>query len=210
MIDAARYMRAGCGEPCTSGSRLERERACLLQSDNDRATILTVQVIHFTQGAADPIDEFEARGVRYVPLAGASGEDGASVVSCFHLSPGSRIGETPCIHDCALLVVQGRVTLWGIEYPARIDMSGGMGMVLSAGEPVKLESDEGAIIVAVEAPQLLATARGLSTPDRVSHQHWPGEQPPRRTLGTVIRAIGYRLRYWRLSLRFARRSVRTR
>jgi hypothetical protein len=169
-----------------------------------------MKVIHFTRGAADPIDDFEAQGVRYVPLAGAQGEVGATLVSCFHLSPGSRIAETPCFHDSVLLVVQGRLTLWGIEYPTRIDMYGGMGVALSAGEPVRLESDEGAIVVAVEAPQLLATARGLSTPDRVSHQNWPGERPPRRTLGTVIRAIGYRIRYSPLRLWFARRRARAR
>jgi hypothetical protein len=59
----------------------------------------TMKVIHFTQGAADPIDDFEAQGVRYVPLAGAEGDVGATVVSCFHLSSGSRIAETPCFHD---------------------------------------------------------------------------------------------------------------
>ena len=124
----------------------------LLQRGSDRETILTVKVIYFTEGATNPIEDFEARGVRYVPLASAAGEVGASVVSCFHFSAGARITETPCVHDCVLLVVQGRLTLWGIDdpqrihlFPARIDMSGGMGVVLNAGEPMRIESDEGAI-----------------------------------------------------------------
>jgi hypothetical protein len=186
----------------------------LLQRESDRGTILTVKVIHFTEGAADTIEDFEARGVRYVPLASAQGEVGSSVVSCFHLSAGARITETPCVHDCVLLVVQGRLTLWGIDYPDRIDlfpgrldMSGGMGVVLNAGEPMRIESDEGAIVIAVEAPQLLATARGLSTPDRLWQQRWPGEQPPRRTLRTIIHTIGFRIRYWRVIPWFGRRSA---
>jgi hypothetical protein len=189
----------------------------LLQRGSDRGTILTVKVIHFTEGAADPLEDFEARGVRYVPLASAQGEVGASVVSCFHLSAGARITETPCVHDCVLLVVQGRLTLRGIDDPERIhlfpgrhDLSGGMGVVLNAGEPMRIESDEGAIVIAVEAPQLLATARGLSTPARLWHQRWPGEQPPRRTLRTVIRTIRFRIRYWRWIPWFARRSAHTR
>jgi hypothetical protein len=189
----------------------------LLQRGSDRRTILTVKVIHFTEGATDPIEDFEARGVRYVPLASAQGEVGASVVSCFHISAGGRITETPCVHDCVLLVVQGRLTLWGIDdperlhlFPARIDMFAGMGVVLNAGEPMRIESDEGAIVVAVEAPQLLATARGLSTPARLWHARWPGEQPPRRTLRTFINTIRFRVRYWRLIPWFARRNAHTR
>ena len=176
-----------------------------------------MKVIHFTEGAADPIKDFDARGVRYVPLASEQSEVCASVVSCFHLSAGARITETPCVHDCVLLVVQGRLTLWEINYrdrfdmvPGRVDLSGGTGVVLNAGEPMRIESDDGAIVVAVEAPQLLATARGLSTPARLWQQRWPGEQPPRRTLRTVIRTIRFRIRNWRWIPWFARRGAHKR
>jgi hypothetical protein len=81
-----------------------------------------------------------------------------------------------------------------------IELSGGMGVVLSAGEPVRLESDEGAIVIAVEAPRLIATLRGCSTPGRTMGQRWPGERLPRRTLGSMIRSIYYRIRWWRLEL----------
>ncbi len=165
-------------------------RPSLLQRASDGGTISIVKVIHFTEGAADPIEDFEARGVRHVPLANALGDIGASVVSCFHIGAGGRITETPCVHDCVLLVVQGRLTLWGIDdpernylFPGRVDLSGGMGVVLNAGEPMRIESDEGAIVIAVEAPQLLATARGLSTPARVAYQRWPGEQRPAERCG---------------------------
>ncbi len=158
-----------------------------------------MQVIHFTQGTTDPIDDFDAQGIRFVPLAGGE-NDGDPTVSCIHLIPGGRIAETPCIHDCALLVVQGRLKLTEIEYSIRLDLSAWMGVVLSAGEPVQLESEEGAIVVAVESPRLTATARGRSTPDRVSGQHWPGERPRRRTPGAMIRTLGDRIRWWRLLL----------
>jgi hypothetical protein len=113
--------------------------------------------------------------------------------------------------------VQGRLTLWGIDDPERIhlflgrvDMSGGMGVVLNAGETMRIESDEGAIMLAVEAPQLLATARGLSTPARLWHARWPGEQPPRRTLRSIISTIRFRIRYWRVIPWFTRSNTHTR
>jgi hypothetical protein len=39
-------------------------------------------------------------------------------------------------------------------------MSGGMGALLTAGEPVRIGSDTGAIVIDVEAPRLVATSRG--------------------------------------------------
>jgi hypothetical protein len=216
--DAAREFAGDATEKLHGVSSSTQVRMTVpLQRTSDRGTILTVKIIHFTEGSTDPIEDFEARGVRYVPLASAQGEVGASVVSCFHISAGGRITETPCVHDCVLLVVHGRLTLWGIDDPERIylfpgrhDIYGGMGVVLNAGEPMRIESDDGAIVIAVEAPQLLATARGLSTPDRLWHQRWPGEKPPRRTLRTIIRTIRFRIRYWRMIPWFARRSAHTR
>lgn len=158
-----------------------------------------MQVIHFTRGATDPIDDFDAQGERFVPLAGGRNDSGPTV-SCIRLTPRGRIAETPCIHDCALLVVQGRLSLTEIEYSVRLDLSAGVGVVLSAGEPVQRESEEGATVVAVESPRLTASARGRSTPDRVPGQHWPGERPSRRTLGALIRSVRYSTHWWRLVL----------
>lgn len=101
-----------------------------------------MQVIHFTAGATDPFDDFDALGIRYIPLA--SGER---------------------------------------------------------------ESDEQAIVITVESPRLKATARGLSTPHRVSNQYWPGEHPPRRTPMAACRIRYYRAKWWR---RFVLRRLRAR
>jgi hypothetical protein len=42
--------------------------------------------------------------------AGERDED--ATVSCYHLAAPARLAETPFIHDCVLLLAQGRVTLW--------------------------------------------------------------------------------------------------
>lgn len=134
-----------------------------------------MQVIHFTEGTTEAISHFDAQGIRWVPLVRGR-SDADPTVSCFHLASGSRIAETPFLQDSVLLLVSGRLTL-ETEYAARIDLSAGMGAVLSAGESVRLESGEGAILLAVESPQLAATSRGLSTPARIADQYWPGERP---------------------------------
>jgi hypothetical protein len=166
-------------------------------------------IIHFVQGATDPIDDFDAEGVSYVPIASGSDECGTKL-SCFHLAPGAEIAEIPCFHDSALLVVHGRLTAsgdcWG---GCGIEMSGGMGVVLGAEEAVRVASDEGAIVIVVETPRLIATSRGISTPERIIGQRWPGERPPRETLGSIIGSIYFRIRWWRLWLARWRASRRT-
>jgi hypothetical protein len=79
-------------------------------------------------------------------------------------------------------------------------MSGGMGLVLGAGEAFRVESNEGAILIVVEAPRLIPTSRGYSTPDRIMGQCWPGERPPRKTLRSMIDSVRFRIRWWRLWL----------
>jgi len=47
-----------------------------------------MDVIHFTQGATDPLTSFGASGARFLPLADGSGD---TYVSCLHLERGARI-----------------------------------------------------------------------------------------------------------------------
>jgi hypothetical protein len=169
-----------------------------------------VSIIYFVEGATDPIDEFDAKGVRYVPVASGP-EDCDTKVSCFHLAPGAQMAEIPCFQDSALLVVHGRLTAsadyWG---GAGIEIYTGMGVVLDAGEGVRVKSDEGAIVMVFEAPRLIATSRGISTPQRIMGQSWPGERPPRKTLSSMIGLIRFRIRWWRIWLarvRAPRRAV---
>ena len=151
-----------------------------------------MQVIHFTEGATDPIHGFGAHRVRHVALA-AGQRDTDVTVSCYHLGAGGRIGDTPFVHDCVLLLVVGRLTFWWeSKYP--LDLSAGMGIVLSAGEPFVIEADEQAILVAVESPQLSSMPGGISTPTRIMGQRWPGERPTRMTVLNAIRLIARRIR----------------
>jgi hypothetical protein len=51
-----------------------------------------VSIIYFVEGATDPVDEFDAKCVRYIPVASGP-EDCDTKVSCFHLAPGSQMAE---------------------------------------------------------------------------------------------------------------------
>jgi len=157
-----------------------------------------VRVVFFVEGAADPVEGFEAQGVRFLPIAAGPGEFDARI-SCFHFAPGSHFTEAPFFQDSVLLVVHGELTLYWDE-SARVDLSAGMGAALDAGEPNRLESTQGAIVLAVESPRLIATKQGISSPDRIAHQRWPTDPPPRRrrTVRSLIETNYYRIKYWRL------------
>jgi hypothetical protein len=168
-----------------------------------------VSVIYFVEGATDPIDEFDAEGVRYVPVASGP-EDCDTKVSCFHLAPGAEMAEIPCFQDSALLVVHGRLTASANYWAgAGIEISGGMGVVFDAGEAVRVKSDEGAIVIVVEAPRLIATSQGISTPQRIMGQSWADERPPHKTLSSMIGSIRFRVRWWRIWLGRMRAPRRT-
>jgi hypothetical protein len=135
-----------------------------------------MRFIHFTEGATDLVLGLNARRVRSVPLARG---DGFSNITCLHLLPGSSLTDAATEQDCALLVVSGRVLATG-DIGGHIDLSGGMGIVLRAGERYSLESSKGAILIVVEAKHLNPTPEGISTPQRIMGQRWPGEP------GTVV------------------------
>jgi len=138
-----------------------------------------MQVIHFTRGAADPLDAFRARETALVNLANA---DGGSQISCVHLAPGAQVLEPPATHDCALLVVHGRMTLTARDTGMRLALEAGVGVTLKSGECYALESESGAVVIAIDAPRIQPTAAGISTPARIAGQRWPGEAaPPRDT-----------------------------
>jgi hypothetical protein len=52
-----------------------------------------MQVIHFTHGATDPLESFDAAGANFLPLADGQGDNH---ISCLHLEMGGKI-ETPSI-----------------------------------------------------------------------------------------------------------------
>ncbi|MGH8228602.1 MAG: hypothetical protein ACREU3_12000 [Steroidobacteraceae bacterium] len=147
-----------------------------------------MRVIHFTHGATDPLWN-PASGARFVPLADGFG---ATYLSCLHLEPGARIPEAPTGAATALLLVHGYGVLW-THHPdeMRIAISPGMGFVFESGARYSLESRTGMIYLVVESATLQPTAAGMSTPERIRGQLWPGEtvadlKEPRSLLGRCI------------------------
>jgi redox-sensitive bicupin YhaK (pirin superfamily) len=105
-------------------------------------------VIHFTEGATDPLQGFGAQRVRFVPLADGGGD---THVSCLYLDAGAQIRQPPSTHDCALLIVHGQVVVGGEGRAPRLDLSPGVGLVMKAGEHYMLESSRGGIVLLFES-----------------------------------------------------------
>jgi hypothetical protein len=131
-----------------------------------------MKVIHFTAGATDRLDSSRGLQTRFVPLVRGGG---ATHVTCLHLLPGATVSRPPTEQDSAVLIVSGSTTL-SLSLPElRLDLSGGVGVVLDAGESYSLASEHGAVAIAINATGLRATAEALSTPERVMGQLWPGD-----------------------------------
>lgn len=131
-----------------------------------------MQVVHFTEGAADPMWGSCSRSTRFVPLVDGEGD---THVSCLHLIAGGSVFVPSVTHDCAVLIVQGHVIVTSTTVHGRIDLYAGVGFVVRAPESYSLETQEGAIAILIETQRLEATECGISTPARVMGQRWPGE-----------------------------------
>jgi hypothetical protein len=129
-----------------------------------------MNIIHFTEPAADPLTDFAATGARFVPLLEGQGN---SLVSCLHLESNARISSPSLTHAAALLCVHGSVIVTTSQPQIRIDILAGMGCVVDAGETYAIESATGAIVIIVEADQLTAHERGISRPERIAAATWP-------------------------------------
>jgi hypothetical protein len=130
-----------------------------------------MQIIHFTQAAADLLTAFDATGALFLPLMEGQGN---SHVSCLHLDSNARIPSPSVTHAAALLVVHGRITVTTRSPTIRIEIHAGMGSVVDAGEMYSIESATGAIVIIIEADSLIAHERGISTP-RIAGARWPGD-----------------------------------
>jgi hypothetical protein len=129
-------------------------------------------IIHFTSGAADPLSSFDATGARFLPLLEGEGN---SHLSCLHLEKNGQVSSPSLTHAAALMVVHGRVTVT-TEFPKiQIDLHAGMGAVLDPNEPYSITSNDAAILMIIEADQLLAHERGISNPKRIAGQSWPSD-----------------------------------
>jgi hypothetical protein len=165
----------------------------------------SLNVVHFTHGATDPLQGFRCHGVRVVMLADGGGEY-ETYVSCLHFEPGGWVTDPPTQRDSAILVVHGDITLHQTRpYTMRHRLSPGVGLVMNADCAYRIESETGAILIVVEAEHLKATEFGISTPERIWGQLWPGEKPGQkpRTLLSIGKSIYYRWK-WRKVRRLTR------
>jgi hypothetical protein len=172
---------------------------------SDLIDIYSLNVVHFTHGATDPVQGLRSHGVRVVMLADGGGAD-ETYVSCLHFEPGGWVTDPPAERASAILAVHGRVTLFQSKpYSKRQDLSPGVGVVMAADAGYRMESEMGAILIVVEAEHLQATECGISTPERIMGQVWPGEtvERERRTVRSICRGIYFRWR-WRKVLRVKR------
>ncbi len=132
-----------------------------------------MQIIHFTQGATDPLQSFDSKGVRFLPLADGNGD---THVGCVHLESSAEIKAPSLTHAAALLVVHGRITITSRGgAPTNLNIHAGMGCVVDKDEPYTFSSEAGAIVLVVESDALTAHERGISTPTRIAGQTWPSD-----------------------------------
>jgi hypothetical protein len=137
-----------------------------------------LRVIHFTAGATDSLLASNARGAQFVPLADGVGD---AHIGCLRLAAGGRVPSLPMSQACVLLIVQGELVFeWGTTM--RLELSAGVGVVLNAGEQCALVSRDGAILILVQSNDLEAHDCGISTPQRIMGQRWPGEAIPGGTV----------------------------
>lgn len=133
-----------------------------------------MRVIHFTAGATDSLLASNSRGAQFVPLADGVGD---AHIACLHLAAAGRIPSLPMSQACVLLIVQGELVFeW--ETTMRLELAAGVGVVVNAGEECALASRDGAIVIFVQANDLEAHDCGVSTPQRIMGQRWPGEAMP--------------------------------
>jgi hypothetical protein len=135
-----------------------------------------VQVIHFTEGATDPLIEPRAQAARFVEIAEGSGE---SHLGCLHMAAGGNLPRRSMPRDSALLTVHGNITVIA-DSGLRLDILTGVGVILSAEENFTLERDTGGAMVLIQCEHLKPLEGRISTPERIRGQQWPGHPPASR------------------------------
>lgn len=103
-----------------------------------------MDVIHFTETAADPLASSSATGAHFLPLAEGNGN---SHISCLHLGIGGKVESPSLTHAAALLVVHGCITVETPTPQIRIDIHAGSGCIAEKHEAYSLKSEEGAILL---------------------------------------------------------------
>lgn len=104
-----------------------------------------MHVIHFTEGATDPVQEFSAHGVRLVTLADGAGAD-ETYVSCLHFEPGGWISDPPVVRDGLILLVHGEAGFRAEESGLPLQLVPGLGLVMNADQRYRLRSSSPSVL----------------------------------------------------------------
>ena len=128
-----------------------------------------MDIVHFTPGMLNYDKPRAGETAATLPLASGTGD---LQVSCLSLSPGGKISVPASIHSQLIMTLNGKApATFPTGFGPRI--YAGMGMLLHPGETCQLDSELGAVIIAVEATKLDADPCGISLPERVAGQKWP-------------------------------------
>jgi hypothetical protein len=128
-----------------------------------------MDIVHFTPGTLDYDKPTSGATAAIMPLANGKGE---IQISCLYLSPGGKISVPPSNHSQLIMTVNGKAkSTFPTGFGPRI--FAGMGILLHRGETCQLDSELGAVIIAVEAGKLEADPCGISMPERLAGQQWP-------------------------------------
>jgi hypothetical protein len=117
-----------------------------------------MQVVHFSGGHAEAIEQFGSVGASAVPLGHG---EGAAHVYAVHLGPGACIGPHPAGFAQLFLAVRGRGWVAGAD-GRRVPIEADQGAFIAPGEVHAKGSDDGmvAIMVQVSALRVDAAAGG--------------------------------------------------
>ncbi len=130
-----------------------------------------MRILHFSPAAAlDPKSAGTSASIAHLPLANGHGD---VELSCLYVAPGGQIAVPASRRDQLLLIVNGRGNAYGYLPPGLLQLSGGMGLLIPAGESCRLSSQTGAILLVLEVEHLTPDPCGLSHPNRLRGALWP-------------------------------------
>lgn len=166
------HFTQAAADPLESSDERRNRTALLARPHVGTLRLLGMQIFR-TRAATDPLQGFGASATSFLPLADGQGD---THISCLHLEMGSKIEAPSVTHASALLCVHGRITVATESPKTQINVHAGMGAVLEKDEAYSLQSEEGAILLIVEAQELTPHARATSTPKRIAGATWPSDR----------------------------------
>src|SRR5690348_3279516 len=130
-----------------------------------------MRILHFTPAAAlGPDSAGRSASIAHLPLASGHGE---LELCCLYVAPGGQVAVPANRRDQLLLMVNGRGNSYGYLPRGLLQLSGGMGLLIPAGESCRLSSQTGTILLVLEVEHLSPDPCGLSHPDRLQGAQWP-------------------------------------